>query len=337
MHIVFVSQSRLPVDGYGGTERQTLWLAKALIALGHEVSIVAAPGSSLDFCRCIPYEPTSSREDFEKSLPSGWDLVHFQFDPPFAIDSWPAIITCHGNGKAGQVFPANTVFVSRNHAQRHHSEHFVYNGLDLEEYPFFEGPRKSQQLMFLAKASWSVKNLDGAIRLARLSQHTLWVAGGRRGATWRSWFARNAIFGGTIGGAEKIKRLQESKALLFPVIWHEPFGIAVIEAMACGTPVIASALGSLPELIDSSCGFLCRSESEFLDAIANVQRLSPQACRARVEQHFSSRHSALKYLEYYQRILDHGSLPGPPAHVGSHENPGKKVWDTFFTGQTTNH
>src|SRR5690606_25353996 len=118
--------------------------------------------------------------------------------------------------------------------------------------------------LFLAKASWSVKNLKSCTRVARKLHKKLHIAGGRY--IWPSRFIKSH---GMVGGTEKLQIINTCNALLFPVRWHEPFGIAIIEAMACGLPVIGSCYGSLPELIQSDSGKIVQSEKELLETVRN--------------------------------------------------------------------
>jgi len=176
--------------------------------------------------------------------------------------------------------------------------------------------------MFLAKASWSVKNLRGSIAIARAAKHRLLVAGGKRPLAPWGLFASNARFYGNADDSLKIKMLHQSDALLFPVLWHEPFGIAVIEALACGVPVIASSFGSLPEIVTAECGLTSSSTDEMTEfLVSKAAKISREACRARVEEHFSAAKMARSYLSLYKEVLERGVL--------SPENP-QTIADTFL-------
>ncbi len=312
MKIGIAINSQLPALNYGGTERAALWLSRALAEMGHEVSLVCHPlpgheNSELKHAKCLSW-PNSSAE--WTALWKTHEFLHFMGIPP--ADSTyarhPYLVTIQGNGKVNQVFPSNTVFVSANHAKRHGWNEFVHNGLDPAEYPLSRGPR-DPALLFLAKARWRVKNLRGALEISRRAGRPYWVIGGRR--PWTPWgiFARHAKFFGEIGGTKKLDLIQRSSALLFPVIWDEPFGIAVTEALVCGTPVIASRRGSLPEIISPECGRLCSSMDEYLSAIEELPKFNdPDKCRQRVMDHFTHHKMAEKYLHYYRQILAQGRL-----------------------------
>lgn len=316
MRIAHFVQCRYPLSGYGGTERATYWLAKAQAEAGHDVSIICEAGSSLPFARCVPFEHGFT--DLTPYVPENTDIVHIRGTPQFRLDV-PFLVTIDGNGQPGETYHPNSVFVSENHARRHGWSEFVHNGLDLADYEISQGPRE-ESLLFLAKASWSVKNLEGAIRVARHSGRRLHVAGGRA-PFWKLGVTSH----GTVNDTEKKKLLAESRALIFPVLWDEPFGIAVIEALASGLPVLATRRGSLPELVDNSCGFLSDSFEELCVASRALNGFEPEACRARVEKLFDHRRMATKYEHYYKKVLSEGRLRDGRPEIPTGQNPAASV------------
>lgn len=297
MKIALIHDAVLPVQTYGGTERVVWWLSKALAARGVQVTLVAAPGTVCSWAKVV--HPDASRP-LEEQL--ACDVFHY-FNTPPVVPGKPHVVTIGGNGKPGEAFLKNTAFVSRNHARRHGAECFVYNGVDPADYLYCE--KKDGSLLFLAKASWRVKNVDGAIRIARRAGKELNILGGRR------WFLndwRGVHWRGMIGGREKSEFLARSSALLFPVLWNEPFGIAVIEALVSGTPVLATPWGSLPELLPSDVGRICRDDEDFIDALASLDSFKPQRCREWAVERFSHHEMADKYLGLYERVLKGESL-----------------------------
>jgi glycosyltransferase involved in cell wall biosynthesis len=297
MKILHVMPALYPIHLYGGAERAAYNLAKALAEMGHENYFMCLEGSKIPFAKVIEIK---KGEHWQTLVPPGIDIVQL-YNTPTKEPEMPYLVCIQGNGRAGEKFLPNTVFLSENHAKRHHWSEFVYNGIDPSEYPLGK-TKRSQQLLFLAKASWVVKNLFGAMDLAAQAQCKLKVCGGSSHFYYR--FTRPHVeFLGMVGGMEKLKTLQESEALLFPVIWDEPFGIAVIEALACGTPVIATPRGSLPEIVDSSCGMICHNQEEFLVAISKRKDWQAESCRKRVLDNFTHHHQAEKYLFYYEKIL----------------------------------
>lgn len=319
MKITHVIPARFPVAGYGGTERVCFWLAKAQAELGHEVTVICEEGSSLPFARTLPL-PRERFARLDPLLPPGAEIVQLYTTPDFALEA-PVLVNIGGNGQAGEKYHPNTVFVSRNHAARHGWTEFVHNGLDLTEYPLER--RKENYLLFLAKASWRVKNLRGAIRIAQRAGRPLHVAGGRAGC----WHLGVRSFG-VVDGKRKLALLQSAAALLFPVIWDEPFGVAVIEALACGTPVVATPRGGLPEIVTPECGVLADSFDELVAASTTLGggRYAAEACRARVEQGFTHIQMAEKYLSYYRKVIADGRLrDGAPA-AAADADPQRRVY-----------
>lgn len=303
MRVLIFHPCELPPRDYGGVERVVLWLAKGLVERGHSVTIAAFPGSKLpEGVALLPIEPShrSAEVLLGRNLP--FDVVHFMAPPEKGVIEKigiPSITTIHGNGEPNEVFPVNAVFLSRDHARRHGSDRFVYNGIDPDEFHF--QATKKDSYLFLSKTSWNVKNVKGAIRYARSAGQKLTIAGGDR-----PWSARiQAMLAGfnwvgKVSGEKKANLLSDARALLFPVLWDEPFGLVVIEALMSGTPVIASKRGSLPELLTPATGILCETEAEFVSALENHKRLDPQACRQHAIQYFSHRVMAENYEKRYK-------------------------------------
>lgn len=302
MKIVHVSHYKLPVKRYGGTQRVILWNARALKKLGHEVTFISLKGTRLDDfeVREVPGE----LDDYGQYIPSDADMVHY-YATPRVPPRIPYLVTIGGNGKPGETYLPNTVFVSGNHAERHGSRHFVYNGIDPEEFEYRE--RKDDYFLFLSKASWKVKGLRAAVELARKAGVKLKVAGGR-GISLN----RKVKYVGMVGGQKKAGLLSGARALLFPIQWEEPFGLVAAEAMMSGTPVITSDRGSMPEVVSDDVGFRCRTFEEFLEAVRCVGRISPSACRERAERLFSAEAMARGYLAKYNEIIHYGRLGAGP-------------------------
>lgn len=293
VRVTLVHSAPYPVLAYGGTERVVWWLSKALAARGVQVTLACLPGTKCDWAE-LTY-PDFDRP-IEPQLPDT-DLLHF-FNTPSEPPLRPHLVTIGGNGRDGEVFSRNTVFVSQNHARRHAGQCFVHNGLDPDDYIFSE--KKDGSLLFLAKASWRVKNVAGAIRIAKKSRTPLHIVGGQR-LLFKNWGGIH--WEGMLGGREKAERIAASSALLFPVLWNEPFGIAVIEAMVSGLPVLASKLGSLPELVSDDVGILCTDERGFVEAVGEIGRFSPKTCREWVLSQFTHHHMADQYLRLYEKVL----------------------------------
>lgn len=291
MRVALVYNAVLPALQYGGTERVVCWLAKGLAESGHTPILVGRPGST------NPWGPVHF-----STFESGWmhvlppvDVVHF-FNTPDENPAYPYLVTIGGNAKPGERFLPHTVFVSADHARRHGSTEFVYNGIDLSEYRI--EPRKEERAVFLGKASWRVKNIRGAVRIARSAGLPLDVLGGSR--PWWSLIDRNR-WHGMVGQDRKREVLGRARALIFPVIWDEPFGLAIIEALASGCAVFGSPRGSLPELVPSEVGRLDASEPVLVEALRTV-RPDPEACRSWAMR-FSHQEMTANYLKKYSQVV----------------------------------
>jgi glycosyltransferase involved in cell wall biosynthesis len=316
----------LPPKDYGGVERVVLWLAEGLRDFGHEVTVAALEGSRLP--RGVKLLPIPMGERSAESLvariPRGTEVVHFQAPPEagyFRDGVPPSITTIHGNGKPGEVFPVNTVFLSKNHADRHGRKTFVYNGVNPEE---FDLPRKLGVLrrtstpIFLSKTTLRTKNLAGAMEIARRAGMSLSIAGGSRplGLRFRAMLS-GARWIGPVAGPVKAKHLAEASALLFPVIWDEPFGLVLIEAMLSGTPIVGSRRGSIPEIVGPDAGMVVdlpqgaddeEAYTRWTEALHAVQKLDSESLRKHAIERFSHRCMAESYLDVYKRITRGESL-----------------------------
>ena len=307
MKILFEHSGVLPVQKYGGTERIIYWLMKELVQLGHKVYLLGHPVSQVSKIGVILIKKILGQTDWRAQIPKDVDLIHLFYTPSFELPK-PVLVTIEGNGKVNERFHLNTLFISKRHAEIHGSTHFVYNGIDLEEYPLNNlekkvGRKKWSDFLFLAKAGWKVKNLRDCIRACKKVKKNLHIAGGR---VWS--FSTNIYSYGMVGQKEKLKLLEQADALLFPVKWEEPFGIAIIEAFAMGLPVIGSAYGSLPELIRPNTGIICRSYKEFEESLNEKNKFDPHEIRSYVEEFFSSHLMAKKYQPYYQLVASGASI-----------------------------
>ena len=319
MHILLVNHAPIPVFAYGGTERVVWDLGKQLVAMGHRVSYLVPAGSHCDFAQVLPLQ---AQQPWDAQIPPDVDITHFQFDP-HTLPSTPYLVTEHANARQPKPLPRNTVFLSRNHASRYGSDQFVYNGLDWQAYgPVdFDCPRSHYH--FLGKAAWSVKNVRGAIAVARKAGVELDVLGGERFQFKRGFrftFSRKVHFHGMVGGEQKFRLLNASRGMIFPTRWHEPFGLAVIESLYFGCPVFATPYGALPELITPEYGALASTAHELAQAIRSRQ-FDARACHAHVKQRFHARAMAESYVQVYERILDGESLhQQPPMMQGQARN-----------------
>ncbi len=303
MKIVFQHSGILPVLKYGGIERILFWHMKELAKRGHKVVLFGHPKSQVADLGIELIPMPETLEEFEEQIPDDADLLHLTYNFEAKKKEIPTLINIQGNGQIGESFSLNTVFVSKKHAENHGSSSFVYNAVDLEEYPFEDRPWDCRDLLFLAKGSWSVKNLKDCIWLAKKTRKFLHIAGGK------SWLPSRYIKSyGMVGGDKKMELLKKTDALLFPVRWHEPFGIAIIEAMAHGSPVFGSQYGSLPELINDSCGKTFSSKEELRGHLDHCLTYKRKEIRSYIEESFSIKRLTNDYLSLYERIISGESL-----------------------------
>lgn len=300
MKILIVDEDGLiPVMTYGGTQRVIWSLGKELVRMGHQVSFLVRKGSRCDFARIIERDKSKT---IVQQIPSDVDVVHFNSSVPEGLTK-PYVATVHWSDKAN--LDINSIFISAHHAKRFGSDIFIYNGLDWDEYGDVNLSNRREYFHFLGKAAWRVKNVKGAIDVVKsIPGAKLKVLGGYRfnfKMGWRFTFHPRIHFYGMVGGSQKNALLQGSKGLIFPVKWHEPFGLALIESLFFGTPVFGTPYGSLQELILPEVGFLTNSRKEMIDHIQN-KTYSAKICHEYARDLFNSRIMAEKYLEKYHIV-----------------------------------
>lgn len=337
----------VPPRLYGGTERVVSWLTEKLVQLGHEVTLFAS-GDSVTDARLIPicrqalrldsscidplaYQVLMIEEVFSRA--SEFDLIHFHLDylhlslsKRFSV---PCLTTLHGRLDLPDLVPLfrkfrGHPFVSISDRQRKPLPWLkwlgtVPHGLPAELFSLQKS--KGKYLAFLGRIS-PEKGLDQAIEISRRAGIPLKIAAKVDRAD-REYFADRIKpllssplidFIGEIGNAEKNEFLGNAMALLFPIQWPEPFGLVMIEAMACGTPVIAYPFGSVPEIIrDGASGFFVNNVEEALGAIGKLEQLDRPAIRRHFELNFTDERMAKNYLNIYQKLIPRKSAAIPVA------------------------
>ena len=304
MHILIVNNTSIPVQKYGGTERVIWWLGKQLVQMGHQVSYLVASGSYCDFATGVHI--LNHEIPFNQQIPPGIDVVHLNCKVN-ETPKIPYIFTLHGNTNDQNPLDINTVFVSKNHANRYGSDSFVHNGIDPVDYGDPGLNQTRNYFHFLGDAAWRVKNVRGAIKIAQKAKITLRVIGGKRfnlNQGIRLTFDPRVRFDGMQGGAEKNALLKGSKGLIFPVLWNEPFGLSIIESLYFGCPVFGTPYGSLKEIIAPSVGFTSNSLTALVDAVKEAGQYDQKNCHEYVMQHFTSTQMATNYLNKYELVLN---------------------------------
>jgi hypothetical protein len=320
MNILFVHNGILPASKYGGRERALWWLAKELYNRGHQISILAPKGTVCPFASVLEFDMSRT---VDEQIPDDVDLVHVHYSLKEEILRKPYIVTIGGNGKLQEEYAVNSVFLTKNHAERHGATAFVFNGLDIDEYGKPGLFDRRIHVHFLAKAAWKVKNVKGAIYIARKSRHRIEIIGGSRlnlKMGPRFTLDPNAHFNGMQGGEKKFEIIRNSKALLFPVLWHEPFGIAVIESMYYGCPVFGTPWGSLPEIVTAETGFLSNSYSAHIERLKEVESFDRKKIHEWVCDRFSAKTMTESYLTCYEKVLN-GQTLNPAKPKVTHIDP----------------
>jgi glycosyltransferase involved in cell wall biosynthesis len=329
----------VPPNGYGGTERVVSYLTEELVRMGHEVTLFAS-GDSVTSAKLVPACPRALWHDpnCREELPhhirlmelvfadvSRFDLIHFHCDvvqfPLLRRIGCPSVTTLHGRLDGADIKPFFEEYpeipvVSISDNQRlpipcANWQGTVRHGLPRDLHTFREQP--GSYLAFLGRIS-PEKRLDRAIEIARLSGKKLKVAAriykGERDYVEEKIepllrkHASFVEFIGEVGGREKDEFLGNAEALLFPIDWPEPFGLVMIESMACGTPVIAWRCGSVPEVIEEGVsGYIVDSVEEGVEAVRRVQWLDRRTCRQAFEARFDATRMANDYLAVYRRQL----------------------------------
>jgi glycosyltransferase involved in cell wall biosynthesis len=328
----------VPPKLYGGTERVVSYLTDELVQLGHEV-ILFASGDSVTHARLVPVSRRALRLEGPHVVDPiahhvrmlemvhrqvhDFDLVHFHIDYlhfPLAT-RYPvaALTTLHGRLDIPDLFPLFQEFpdvnlVSISNSQRKplswaNWRGTVYHGLPIGLYRFQEKP--SSYLAFLGRIS-PEKRVDRAIEIARRTGMELKIAAKVDAVDYEYFEAKIRPllddplieYVGEIGESEKNEFLGNALALLFPIDWPEPFGLVMIEAMACGTPTIAYRNGSVPELLENKkTGFIVDHLQDAVNAVSRIPLLSRRTCREVFERRFSATRMACDYLAIYKILL----------------------------------
>lgn len=345
----------VPPKLYGGTERVVHYLTEELVSQGHDLTLFAS-GDSKSNARLVPGCPRALRLDegctdklvhhiamLDQVLERAgeFDIIHFHVDYlHFVVSRYcqlPSVTTLHGRLDLPDLQPlyrrfADAPVVSICNAQRKPLPHAnwvgnVYHGLPPRPQP--ADFRPGEYLAFLGRIS-PEKRPDRAIAIAHATGMKLKIAAKVDPADRLYYESEikpllghsNIEFIGEIGEDAKYQFLSRAYALLFPVDWPEPFGLAMIEAMQCGTPTIAFQCGSIPEILeDGVTGFVVSSISEAIAAVRRVGSLDRATCRKAFEQRFTSARMARDYVAIYREIIQSGitvplSDPESLVHLG---------------------
>jgi glycosyltransferase involved in cell wall biosynthesis len=328
----------VPPRAYGGTERVVSYLTEALVAQGHDVTLFAS-GDSMTSARLVPMVERSLRLhprhpdwlvwhtimlDRVMAASRAFDVVHFHVDilhlPLARRCACPSLTTMHGRLDLPDLGPlyrhfSDQALVSISNSQRRPLPMAnwcatVHHGLPRRLYAF--NPRPDDYFAFVGRIS-PEKRVDRAIEIAIGCGVPLRIAAKVDGVD-RAYFESRirplmahplVDFVGEIEEADKNEFIGGARALLFPIDWPEPFGLVMIEAFACGTPVIAFAGGSVQEVMEPGVtGYVVRDVREAIAAARSVGRINRRRCREAFERRFSAEVMARRYLDVYADLID---------------------------------
>jgi glycosyltransferase involved in cell wall biosynthesis len=342
----------VPPRQYGGTERVVSYVTEELVRQGHEVTLFAS-GDSQTTAQLVAGCPRSLWRDAgcRDTLPHHlrlvelvahtahrFDLIHFHLDyvhfPAIERLPCPAVTTLHGRLHPNDdraffdAFP-RAPLVSISDAQRTPIPGAswaatVYHGLPRDLHTFRNSA--GSYLAFLGRLSQE-KGIEAAVEIARRAGMRLRVAA-KIYPEEKPYFDQVVapLFGsspwvefiGEVGGRLKDEFLGNARALVFPIGWDEPFGLVMIEAMACGTPVVAYRRGSVPEVMaDGVTGFVVDGVDEAVAAVGRLGEISRWACRRAFEQRFDARRMTRDYIEVYRQLAAGGQHEASPFAEGA--------------------
>ncbi|HEX6818415.1 MAG TPA: glycosyltransferase family 4 protein [Ktedonobacterales bacterium] len=339
-------QVAVPPKNYGGTERVIANLVEALVQLGHDVTLFAS-GDSQTSAELVPYvpeafnfDPTIDATAYHLAMLADvyrqgdrFDVIHSHLDYltlPFAgWTSTPTVVTMHGRldlPHQQTVFPAyrdvNYISISKNQQSFLPELNWVgtvYHSVDVDDFPFKDTP--GDYLAFIGRIS-PEKGPEHAIAIAKAAGIPLKIAA-KVDSIDRKYYEEKVEpllddplidFLGTVDEEGKRELMVNSRALILPLEWDEPFGMVFIEALACGTPILTRPRGSVPELLRNGItGYARWSDDELVDAAKRVDRISREGCRAYAKRHFDIHRLALEYVNIYGRVGQRRSFFSLPA------------------------
>jgi glycosyltransferase involved in cell wall biosynthesis len=341
----------IPPDGYGGIERVLALLVDELAREGHDVTLFAA-GPHRTMARQVTYIQEAPTQHMGETLfdayhvgqayreiaAGGYDVVHDHagfLGPAFAgLIPQPVVHTLHGPFTPDtsifyEAFGGDCYYVAISQRQRDCGPDLNYlgvvpNAVDIDEH--YYGGEKDDYLVYVSRIC-EAKGAEQAILLAKEKGQRILLAGKIDPGMDQEYFDRcigphvdgeRVVFLGEVSSQDKVRLLQRARAFVFPIQWEEPFGLVMAEAMACGTPVLATRWGAVPEVVEHGLtGFLADSPEGLLEYFDRVDELDPLVCRREAEKRFSPAVMAASYLEIYRQAIEMHPTRLRPLHARS--------------------
>jgi glycosyltransferase involved in cell wall biosynthesis len=327
----------IPPPLYGGIELVVDQMARGLVAAGHDVTLFATGDSTCPVpTRWVLEHAEGTRIGMAVpelrhvigayEVVSDHDIVHdHTMMGPFYSQRYPGlpvVTTIHGpfNPELTDLYSAlgpHVPIIAISYAQQRAAPEVpitrvIHHGLDASAFPFGDGhgDDDGEYLLFLGRMAPD-KGAHRAIAVARAAGRRLLMAAKMREPWERAYFDEqvapllgpDAVYLGEVPHERKIELLANARALLFPIRWSEPFGMVMLEAMACGTPVLAFREGAAPEVVDDgTTGYLCDDTATMTDAVGRLDALRRQDCRAAVEGYFSAARMVAQHVALYQEL-----------------------------------
>lgn len=344
MRILMTADPELPVppSHYGGIERVIDILIRGFLERGHEVGLVAHGDSTCEATRVYPWFGLKSQEardilpnikcltgavkDFRPDIVHSFSRIAYmamilptKIPKIMSYQRHPSLRTVKYASMAGRkslIFTGCSEHICRSGSKGGGNWVAIPNGVELDRYPYNGDVPPDAPLLFLSRIE-PIKGTTLAIDAAIKAKRKLIVAGNISDTSEARDYWENEVsprlkssgfeYVGPVADREKAELLGSSTAMIVPVQWDEPFGIVFAEALACGTPVISTKRGSLPEIVEEGVhGFLCETTEEMASAIGKIDTLDRAVCRQRVEECYSMDVIAEMYLDLYRRHIAGG-------------------------------
>jgi glycosyltransferase involved in cell wall biosynthesis len=287
-------------------------VARGLAELGHEVFYFLPRGTD---------EPLPPGVVLAGEPPMDVDVLHtmtfrdHELVRSFQRNGTPWVASCHLDPTVpGRTIDEpildNWIFVSRTLAQSLRRSRFVVNGINPDEFIYSEA--KDNYFLFMAGLDWAdAKGLPLALRVTRRIGRKLLVAGTAKSVevirrVENLCLEAGAEYVGDVRGVERARLLSRARGVLFPTRVNEAFGLVMVEGLMSGTPVIASAHGSCPEIVTSEVGFICKDDQDYVDAIGRIDEISPRACRERAFTQYHYLRMTRDYIREYETEIASG-------------------------------